>query len=180
MVNDGILRLSSSLLGEIKKMNSNVEMGYIKEAYNNYKNTIEIYLHLESVLPKNHSIIKSAKKAIQGFKPIMENCMRKDSEVISMISEATKAEKEAKKVEMAAKKEELKKVKELKSKLKEDIRVVKAAYDGLNGSIATSIPDFKLSRYHIKEMILVCEEMKSKIDALIGAEPQAEDNSQDE
>lgn len=106
--------------------------------------------------------------------------MRKDSEVISMISEATKAEKEAKKVEMAAKKEELKKVKELKSKLKEDIRVVKAAYDGLNGSIATSIPDFKLSRYHIKEMILVCEEMKSKIDALIGAEPQAEDNSQDE
>ena len=180
MVNDGILRLSSSLLGEIKKMNSNVEMGYIKEAYNNYKNTIEIYLHLESVLPKNHSIIKSAKKAIQGFKPIMEICMRKDSEVISMFSEATKAEKEAKTVEMAAKKEEHKKVKELKSKLKEDIRVVKAAYDGLNGSIATSIPDFKLSRYHIKEMILVCEEMKSKIDALIGAEPQAEDISQDE
>ena len=110
MVNDSILKLSSTLLSEIKKMTSNVDNGFISEAYNNYKNTVEIYLHLESALPRNHSILKNAKKALHGFMPVMEKFMKNDSEVISMISEATKAERDAKKAELAAKKEELKKI----------------------------------------------------------------------
>lgn len=168
MVKDNVIKMSSSLLSEIKNMSINVDNGFMDEAYDNYKNTVELFLHLESELPPSHSIIKNAKKALSGFTPLMESYLREDSEVLSMMTEATKAEKDAKKAEEMAKKEELKKIKDLKNELKEDYRTVKQICDGLNDSIANV--NFKLSRWHLNEMILVCNEMKSKIAGLIGEE----------
>ena len=168
MVKDNVIKMSSALLSEIKNMSTNVNNGFMDEAYDNYKNTVELFLHLESELPANHSIIKNGKKALSSFMPLMESYLHEDAEVLSMMTEATKAEKDAKKAEEMAKKEELKKVKDLKNVLKEDFRTVKQICDGLNDAIANA--NFKLSRWHINEMILMCDEMKTKIAGLIGEE----------
>ena len=178
MVKDKVLKMSSSLLGEIKNMGLNTQYGNMCEAYDNYKNTIELYLNLESELPKNHSILSNAKKAISKYTPIMEKFLKNDNEVISMISEASKAEIEAKKAEEEAKKAELKIIKELKSELKNDYKTIKTITDGINTSVGAT--NFKLTRWHINEMILMCNEMKTKINAVIGEETTASSDTQSE
>ena len=177
MVKDNVIKMSSAVLSEIKNMSLNVNNGFMDEAYDNYKNTVELFLHLESELPANHSIIKNVKKALSGFTPIMESFLREDAEVLSMMTEATKAEKDAKKAEEMAKKEELKRIKDLKSDLKEDYKTIKEICDGLNGSISNT--NFKLTRWHLNEMILLCNEMKTKIAGLIGEEPGQNTDVQD-
>lgn len=177
MVKDKVLKMSSSLINEIKNMSLNTEYGNMCEAYDNYKNTVELFLNLESELPKNHSILNNAKKAISKFTPMMEKFLKNDNEVMSMISEASKAEIEAKKAEEIAKKNELKLIKELKSELKDDYKMVKSIVDGINSSIAA--PNFKLTRWHLNEMVLLCNEMKTKINALIGEEQQTTGETQE-
>ena len=178
MVKDKVLKMSSSLLGEIKNMGLNTQYGNMCEAYDNYKNTIELYLNLESELPKNHSILSNTKKAISKYTPIMEKFLKNDNEVISMISEASKAEIEAKKTEEEAKKAELKIIKELKSELKNDYKTIKTIIDGINTSVGAA--NFKLTRWHINEMILMCNEMKAKINAVIGEETSVSTDTQSE
>ena len=178
MVKDKVLKMSSSLLNEIKNMGLNTQYGNMCEAYDNYKNTIELYLNLESELPKSHSILANAKKAISKYTPMMEKFLKSDNEVMSMISEASKAEIEAKKAEEAAKKNELKLIKELKTELKNDYKTIKSIVDGINTSIAA--PNFKLTRWHINEMILMCNEMKTKINALIEEETQNVSDTQED
>ena len=109
---------------------------------------------------------------------IFEEFLKSDNEVMSMISEASKAEIEAKKAEEAAKKNELKLIKELKTELKNDYKTIKSIVDGINTSIAT--PNFKLTRWHINEMILMCNEMKTKINVLIGEETQNVSDTQED
>lgn len=174
MVKDEVLNMSSSLLREIKKISSNINNGNLGEAYENFKNTIELYLYLENELPSTHSIIKNTKKAIAKFSPLMEKYMAKDTEVMSMISEASKTEIEAKKAEEIAKKAELKKIKELKTDLKADYKTLKTISEGINSSIGAT--NFKLTRWHINEMILMCNEMKTKINGLIGEEQVVTDD----
>lgn len=170
MVKDSILTMSSALLKEIKSLNSNSKEGFMAEAYKNYKNTIELYLYLENELPKNHSILKNAKKALSSFKPMMENYLSNDPEVISLISEATKAEKDAIKAEKEAKRAEIEKIKNAKKELQDFIRILKDDYDGLHGAIFTKVPNFRLGRYHISVIEEICDKMKTTINNLIGEE----------
>ena len=170
MVKDSILTMSSALLKEIKSLDSNMNEGFVAEAYKNYKNTIELYLYLENELPKNHKILKNAKKVLSSFKPVMEKYLVKDAEVISLISEATKAEKDAIKAEKEAKKAEIEKIKKTKKELQDYIRILKDDYDGLHGAIFAKAPNFRLGRYHISVIEEICDKMKAIIAALIGEE----------
>ena len=180
MVKDSILTMSSALVKEIKSLNSNMDEGFVGEAYKNYKNTIELYLYLENELPKNHSILKNAKKVLSSFKPVMENYLSNDPEVISLISEATKAEKDAIKAEKEAKRAEIEKIKKTKKELQDFIRILKDDYDGLHGAIFTKVPNFRLGRYHIGVIEEICEKMKSSITALIGEESSQTETTEED
>jgi uncharacterized protein YueI len=166
MVNDNILKISSSLLKEINDFSQNISSDCLSKAYENYKNIIESYIVLRGELPKNHSILKNAKRIVSSFMPAMERYMKADTEVC-VISEST-VEKEEKKIEEDAKKDALKKIKEMKSELKSDYKILKEISEGINSSVSNM--NFKLSRWHLNEMILTCQDMIAKINTLIGEE----------
>lgn len=166
MVNDNILKISSSLLKEINDFSRNISSECMPKAYENYKNIIESYIILRGELPKNHSILKNAKRIVSSFMPAMENYMKMDTEVC--VVESVESEKETKKIEEDAKKNAAKKIKDLKADLKADYKILKEISEGINSSVSSM--NFKLSRWHLNEMILTCNEMIAKINNLIGEE----------